>query len=54
VPAADTAALAARMHALWRDPGRRQADGEAGLARARERFSRERFTRELLALYERR
>lgn len=54
VPAADTAALAARMRTLWQDSGRRQADGETALARARERFSRERFTRGLLALYERR
>jgi glycosyltransferase involved in cell wall biosynthesis len=51
VPAADTAALADRMRALWRDTGRRRAEGEAALARARERFGRERFTRDLLALY---
>ena len=51
VPAADTAALAARMRALWGDAARRQAEGEAGLARARERFDRDRFTRDLLALY---
>ena len=51
VPAADTAALAARMRELWSDAARRQAEGDAALARARERFGRERFTRELLALY---
>ena len=51
VPAADTDALAERMRALWGDAARRQAEGEAALARARERFGRERFTRELLAIY---
>jgi glycosyltransferase involved in cell wall biosynthesis len=51
VPAADTAALAARMQALWGDAARRRAEGEAALARARDRFGRDRFTRDLLALY---
>jgi glycosyltransferase involved in cell wall biosynthesis len=51
VPTGDTSALAARMRELWRDPGRRSAEGEAALARAREQFSRERFTDRLLALY---
>jgi glycosyltransferase involved in cell wall biosynthesis len=51
VPAADTDSLAARMQTLWNDAGRRQAEGEASLARARDRFGRDRFTRELLALY---
>ena len=49
VPAADTDALAARMQALWSDAGRRQAEGEASLARAREWFGRGRFTRASLA-----
>ena len=51
VPPADTAALAARMSALWGDAARRQAEGDTALARARERFGRDRFTRDLLALY---
>jgi glycosyltransferase involved in cell wall biosynthesis len=46
-------ALAERMRELWADPERRRAEGEALLARARERHSEERYLRDLLALYER-
>jgi glycosyltransferase involved in cell wall biosynthesis len=51
VPANDPGALAARLSALWTDPGLRRAEGEALAQRARELHSEERFTRELLALY---
>lgn len=46
-------AFAHRVTELWRDAGVRERDGEALLARARERHSRERHTTELLSLYER-
>ena len=51
VPRDDPAALAAPMRALWDEPDARRADGEALLARARERFSEARFREALLALY---
>lgn len=51
VPAADVAALAERMRVLWGDRERRRSEGERALARTRERFTEERFTRELLELY---
>ena len=38
---------------LWADPERRRREGDALIARARERYSAERFTRDLLDLYER-
>ena len=47
----DPHALAAAMQALWGDPARRRAEGEALIARARERFGEERFTASLLELY---
>jgi glycosyltransferase involved in cell wall biosynthesis len=47
----DPDALAARMAALWADPQARRAEGEALLARARERHSEERYLRELLGVY---
>jgi glycosyltransferase involved in cell wall biosynthesis len=53
VPRGDAIAVAARMRALWDDPGRRREEGEALLARARERHSEERYLGDLLALYER-
>lgn len=53
VPRADPGALAARMRALWAEPARRRAEGEALLAVARERHSEARYVQELLALYER-
>jgi glycosyltransferase involved in cell wall biosynthesis len=49
----DTGALAERLRALWDDPERRGAEGEALLARARERHREEPYTRDLLGLYER-
>ena len=52
VPKKDAAALANRVDALWREPARRKAEGEAGIARARERFGEQRYLRELLAVYE--
>ena len=53
VPRGDATTMAARMRALWGDPGRRREEGEALLARVREHHSEERYLRELLALYER-
>jgi glycosyltransferase involved in cell wall biosynthesis len=53
VPRGDAAAMADRMSALWGDPDRRRDEGEALLARARERHSEERYLRDLLGLYER-
>lgn len=47
----DTGGLAARLRELWRDPGLRRAEGEELLARARERYAREQFTRRLLEIY---
>jgi glycosyltransferase involved in cell wall biosynthesis len=53
VPRRDPDALAAAMSRLWRDPGLRRAEGEALRSRSRESFSEPRYTRDLLALYER-
>jgi glycosyltransferase involved in cell wall biosynthesis len=51
VPPRDAAALAEAMRALWEDPQRRRAEGEALLASARERYSERRYVDELLAVY---
>jgi glycosyltransferase involved in cell wall biosynthesis len=51
VPRGDALAMAACMQDLWDDPRRRADEGDAGIARARERFSEERYVRALLALY---
>ena len=53
VPRGDVDALAAAMAALWADPGRRRAEGDALIARVRERFGEERYLRDLLGVYER-
>ena len=52
VPKKDPAALAARMRELHDDPARRKAEGNALIARARERFGEKRYMRELLAVYD--
>jgi glycosyltransferase involved in cell wall biosynthesis len=51
VPKKDAAALAARMRALHDDPAARKREGDALIARARERFGEERYVRALLAVY---
>jgi glycosyltransferase involved in cell wall biosynthesis len=52
VPRADPQALANAMTRLWTDPAHRRAEGEAALARARDRFAEDRYLRDLTALYE--
>jgi glycosyltransferase involved in cell wall biosynthesis len=52
VPKKDAGALAGRMRALFDDPGGRKSEGEAGIARVRERFGEQRYLRELLAVYD--
>jgi len=52
VPKKDAGALAARMKALHDDRDRRRREGDAGIARARERFGEARYLRELSAVYE--
>jgi glycosyltransferase involved in cell wall biosynthesis len=49
----DPDGLAGRLRELWEEPGRRAAEGEALLARARERHSEARYLGRLLGLYER-
>jgi glycosyltransferase involved in cell wall biosynthesis len=51
VPRRDAHALAGAMSALWDDSGHRADEGEAALARVRERFGEERYLTELLAVY---
>jgi glycosyltransferase involved in cell wall biosynthesis len=51
VPRADPQALANAITALWTDPARRRADGDALLARARDRFAEERYVDGLLGIY---
>ena len=53
VPRGDRPALAARLRALWEDPAARAAEGDALIARSRERHSQERYLRDLRALYAR-
>jgi glycosyltransferase involved in cell wall biosynthesis len=51
VPRGDALALATRMDELWADPEGRAAKGDAAIARARERFSEDRYVRALLGVY---
>jgi glycosyltransferase involved in cell wall biosynthesis len=51
VPRRDPHALAAAMAALWADPDRRRTEGDAALARARERFGERRYAESLRRLY---
>ena len=51
LPVNDATALATRLGELWADSELRREEGEALLARARERHSEQRYTRDLLALY---
>jgi glycosyltransferase involved in cell wall biosynthesis len=53
VPPGDATALATALEPLWREHERRQGEGEAMLARARERFAEDRFVRDLLEIYRR-
>jgi glycosyltransferase involved in cell wall biosynthesis len=53
IPPNDPEALADRLAHLWADSELRRAEGDALRRRVRERHSEERYTRELLALYER-
>ncbi|MBD0283062.1 MAG: glycosyltransferase family 4 protein [Thermoleophilaceae bacterium] len=52
IPPNDPGTLAERLAELWEEPERRRAEGDALMRRARERHREERFTRELLRLYE--
>jgi glycosyltransferase involved in cell wall biosynthesis len=47
----DVPAFSARVAALWGDPAARTVEGDALIARARERHSLERYTADLLGLY---
>jgi glycosyltransferase involved in cell wall biosynthesis len=53
IPPNDPEALADRLGELWADPARRAAEGDALMARARERHGEERYTQQLLGMYER-
>jgi glycosyltransferase involved in cell wall biosynthesis len=52
VPRRDPQALATAMRALWADPERRRGEGDALIARVRERFGEQRYLADLLAVYE--
>jgi glycosyltransferase involved in cell wall biosynthesis len=51
LPAGDRDAWARAIETLWRSPERRASEGEAALARARERFGEDAYYERLLALY---
>jgi glycosyltransferase involved in cell wall biosynthesis len=51
VPRNDPQALAATMRALWDDPDRRMAEGDAVIAEAGRRFGERRYVDDLLAVY---
>jgi len=51
VPRRDPHALAAAMRDLWADPDRRRAEGDALIARVRDRFGERRYVDDLRALY---
>ena len=53
LPLGDPGPFADRLRDLWDDPEQRRDEGESLLARARERHSEERYSRDLLGLYER-
>jgi glycosyltransferase involved in cell wall biosynthesis len=53
LPPNDPHAVAARMRQLWCEPERRSRDGDALIARARERHSEERYVKLLLGTYSR-
>jgi glycosyltransferase involved in cell wall biosynthesis len=53
IPPGDSAALAARMTALWEGPELRRADGDELIARARAGHGEERYVSRLLELYSR-
>lgn len=53
VPRRDHTALLERLRSLWRDPAARAGEGDALIARARERHSQNRHLRDLLDLYSR-
>ena len=53
VPRRDLQARVARARSLWDDPDARAAEGDALIARARERHSQERHVDDLLDLYDR-
>jgi glycosyltransferase involved in cell wall biosynthesis len=52
VPVGAVPAFLARVAALWAEPEARAAEGDALIARAHERHSRERYATDLLTLYE--
>jgi glycosyltransferase involved in cell wall biosynthesis len=53
LPRGDRSAMASLLADLWADPERRRTEGDALIARARERYGAARFTRDLLDLYAR-
>ena len=53
LPPNDPDALTTRLRELWEEPKRRRAEGDALIARARERHGEDGYVGRLLALYER-